>query len=251
MLLLYFLCYQNPWDFLKSIFHVSPRIQLYFPDHNNLTSALRLTTNTKGHANVLKLPPRYFLMSTNQLAVLLTECWIANHNFLKHHFEFRIHRKLIPKLAYPIIAELVSLLVLLYIIFNTVTVEDGSEIFYQVDRSAFTAGLNGAANPRSIPDIINSSSGTLSEYLYLSCVVAISAQLMFRFKINPELFRGSSNMKITVKCSQIALVPSHSKWITWSFCSTSLLYTHAYVVFRVLSRIIGGSVIFAEISPLA
>ena len=102
----------------------------------------------------------------------------SQSQFFKHHFEFPIHQKLIPKLAYPIIAELVSLLVLLYIVFNTVTVEDGSEIFYQVDRSAFTAGLNGAANPRSIPDIINSSSGTLSEYLYLSCVVAISAQPM-------------------------------------------------------------------------
>ena len=86
---------------------------------------------------------------------------------------------MITKLAYSIIAELVSLLVLLFITFNTVTVEDGSEIFYQVDRSAFTAGLNGAANPRSIPDIINSSSGTLSEYYsYQSCVVASSAQPM-------------------------------------------------------------------------
>lgn len=46
----------------------------------------------------------------------------------------------------------------------SVTVEDGSEIFYQVDRSAFTAGMNGGANPRNVPDIINSSSGTLREY---------------------------------------------------------------------------------------
>lgn len=41
-------------------------------------------------------------------------------------------------------------------------VDDGSEIFYQVDRSALAVGIS--SGMRSIPDVVHSSSGTLSEY---------------------------------------------------------------------------------------
>ncbi|KAF6022397.1 hypothetical protein EB796_019293 [Bugula neritina] len=43
-----------------------------------------------------------------------------------------------------------------------VAVEDGSEIFYQVDRTAaFSANLNGGGNMRAMPDVIHSSSATI------------------------------------------------------------------------------------------
>ena len=53
-----------------------------------------------------KFPAHYFPLSTNQSAVLLTECWTANQNLTKccidrNHREFPIHEFLTPMLTCP------------------------------------------------------------------------------------------------------------------------------------------------------
>ena len=52
-----------------------------------------------------KLPPHYFPISTNHLAVHLTECWTAYEILTEccmNHWEFPKHEKMIPMLTRPI-----------------------------------------------------------------------------------------------------------------------------------------------------
>ena len=62
----------------------------------------------------------------------------------------------------------------------SVAVEDGSEIFYQVDRTAaLSAGLNGGAvNSRSVPDVVHSSNTILSKCYNMLCIIQSTLLLL-------------------------------------------------------------------------
>ena len=68
----------------------------------------------------------------------------------------------------------------------SVAVEDGSEIFYQVDRTAaLSAGLNGGAvNSRSVPDVVHSSNTILSKCYNMLCIIQSTLLLLLLFGVN-------------------------------------------------------------------
>ena len=79
-------------------------------------------------------------------------------------------------------------------IYSTGAVEDGSEIFYQVDRSALAAGMNGGG--RSMPDVVHSSTGTLRKYLKLS---PLNLYCHYRFMCCRTGFDSNRNISVSIK----------------------------------------------------
>ena len=86
-------------------------------DRNTLTSKSALESDIIMFAWILnhcfskpiKLPSHYFPISTNQLAVLLTECWTAKQiltvccvSVAKHRLKYPIHKKIIQMLTCPL-----------------------------------------------------------------------------------------------------------------------------------------------------